>query len=110
MVQFLSSRIILSVVSVFVLFVCVGRVQGTQISGTISTTLTITEDSELVGDVTCVVVDAPCIKLGASGIKLRLDGFTEQIDALFCCGGPRHAERGCGGVCIAATEEQRKTV
>jgi len=33
-----------------------------------------------------------------------------RINVLFCCGGSRHAERGSGGVCIAATEEQRKTV
>jgi parallel beta-helix repeat protein len=50
--------------------------QATEISGTISTTLTIFEDSELAGDVTCMVAGAPCIALGAPGIKLRLNGFT----------------------------------
>jgi hypothetical protein len=76
MVLSLSSRIMLSLVSVFVFFVCAGRLNGTEISGTISSTLTIMDDSELVGDVTCLVVDAPCIQLGVSGIRLRLDGFT----------------------------------
>lgn len=55
MSQILSIRITLSVFSVFALFVCGARAQATDISGTISTTLTIYEDSELVGDVTCMV-------------------------------------------------------
>ena len=76
MSQIFYSRITLSVFSVFALFVCGVRAQATDISGTISTTLTIFEDSELVGDVTCTVADAPCIAIGAPGIKLRLNGFT----------------------------------
>lgn len=48
----------------------------TKISGTISTTITITQDSELVGDVTCQVAGGPCIQFGAENIKLRLNGFT----------------------------------
>lgn len=48
----------------------------TKISGTISTTVTITQDSELVGDVTCKVVGGPCIATGAPNIALRLNGFT----------------------------------
>src|ERR1700675_4318320 len=76
MSRVLSSRITLSVFSVFALFVCGPRAQATDISGTISTTLTIFEDSELVGDVTCMVAGAPCIAFGAPGIKLRLNGFT----------------------------------
>ncbi|HUD64300.1 MAG TPA: right-handed parallel beta-helix repeat-containing protein [Candidatus Sulfotelmatobacter sp.] len=47
----------------------------TKISGTISTTVTITQDSELVGDVTCKVVGGPCIASGAPNITLRLNGF-----------------------------------
>jgi parallel beta-helix repeat protein len=76
MSQVLSSRVTLSVFSVFALLVCGARAQATDISGTISTTLTIFDDSELVGDVTCNVAGAPCIALGAPGIKLRLNGFT----------------------------------
>ena len=48
----------------------------TKISGTISTTITLTQDSKLVGDVTCTVVGGPCIASGAPNIKLRLNGFT----------------------------------
>lgn len=76
MSQILSIRIRLSVLSVFALLVCGARAQATDISGTISTTLTIYDDSELVGDVTCMVAGAPCIAFGAPGIKLRLNGFT----------------------------------
>ncbi len=60
----------------FALFLCAGRAEATDISGPISSTLTIFEDSQLVGDVTCTVANAACIKLGAPGIKLRLNGFT----------------------------------
>jgi hypothetical protein len=46
------------------------------ISGTIATTLTINENSELTGDVQCLQTDnGPCIKFGRSGIKLDLNGF-----------------------------------
>lgn len=74
--QILSNRITRCVFSVLALLVCGPRAQATDISGTISTTLTIFEDSELVGDVTCMVAGAPCIAFGAPGIKLRLNGFT----------------------------------
>ena len=50
--------------------------QATDISGTISSTLTITSDSRLIGDVSCTVVGAPCIQFGAPGIQLNLNGHT----------------------------------
>ena len=46
------------------------------IGGTISSTLTITEDSQLVDDVTCTVNLAACISFGAPGLTLDLNGFT----------------------------------
>ena len=46
------------------------------ISGTISATKFITEDSQLVGDVTCTTTTEPCLDLAASHITLRLNGFT----------------------------------
>lgn len=76
MTYIVSSRIMFSFFSVFALFVCGTRTQATDISGTYSTTLTIYDDSELVGDVTCMVVGAPCIAFGTSNITLRLKGFT----------------------------------
>ena len=48
---------------------------ATDISGTISSTLTITENSKLVGDVTCTVVGAPCITFAVSGLTLDLNGY-----------------------------------
>jgi hypothetical protein len=61
------------------------------ISGTISSTLTITENSKLVGDVTCTVIGAPCIAFGGSGLTLDLNGFTMTGLAdpqTTCSGGP----------------------
>lgn len=61
------------------------------ISGTISTTLTIMENSRLVGDVTCTVSGAPCIAFGAPGLTLDLNGYamTGMADPLAgCSGGP----------------------
>src|SRR5690349_8566314 len=49
--------------------------QATDISGTIATTLTIYDNSRLVGDVTCTVTGAPCIAFGAPGLTLKLNGF-----------------------------------
>jgi hypothetical protein len=56
--------------------------------GTISTTMIISDDSELVGDVTCTVTNAPCIAFGASGIKLRLNGFSITGSATDCTASP----------------------
>jgi parallel beta-helix repeat protein len=76
MSQIFSRRITLAFFSLFALFICGTRAKATDITGTISTTLTILKDSQLVGDVTCMVADAPCIAFGAPSIKLRLNGFT----------------------------------
>jgi hypothetical protein len=46
------------------------------ISGTISATRIIVEDSQLVGHVTCTTTTSPCIQFGAPNIALRLNGFT----------------------------------
>jgi hypothetical protein len=58
------------------MFLIAGPASAADIRGTISTTLTITDNSQLVGDVTCTVSGAPCITFGASGISLKLNGFT----------------------------------
>ena len=78
---FPSRWFILFVLSVFTFFAFVTPSEATQISGTISSTLTITDDSELVGDVTCNVPLSeaganPCISFGADHITLRLNGHT----------------------------------
>lgn len=69
----------------------IGTAWGTNISGTISTTLTIMDNSSLSGDVTCTVTSAPCIAFGASGLTLELNGYsiTGQADVqMTCSGGP----------------------
>jgi hypothetical protein len=58
------------------LLMCAGKVRAADIGGTISATLTITESSQLVDDVTCTVTGAPCITFGASGLTLELNGFS----------------------------------
>jgi parallel beta-helix repeat protein len=68
-----------------------------QIEGRITSTLTLTEDSVLVGDVTCAVENATCIVFGAPGITLDLDGFaiTGLADAATgCAGGGVSTENG----------------
>ncbi len=59
------------------------------LSGIISTTRIIREDSRLMGNVTCTVTGAPCISFGAPRISLRLNGFslTGQADPNNACSG-----------------------
>ena len=71
------------------LVACAGSARGTDIGGTISSTLTITENSQLVDDVTCTVSGVPCIAVGGSGITLDLNGFTMT--------GLGDSETGCQG-------------
>src|SRR5688500_11080442 len=73
------------------LFGCAVHAGAEDISGTISSTLFISEDSRLVGDVTCMTTTEPCIDLAASNITLRLNGFTIT--------GPAEPE---GGACNAS--------
>src|SRR6266571_4772042 len=65
----------------FAVFLYASRAQATDFSGNIASTITITQDSELVGDVTCAVpMILPganqCIAFGADHIMLRLNGYT----------------------------------
>ena len=53
-----------------------GSTRAADISGAITTTLTIMDDSKLVGDVSCTVSGAACIAFGASGLTLELNGFS----------------------------------
>jgi hypothetical protein len=71
------------------LFICAAGAQAADISGTISATLTISENSKLVGDVTCAVTGAPCITFGTSGLTLDLNGYSMT--------GPGDPLAGCSG-------------
>ena len=68
---------------------CAGVACATDINGTITTTLTITDNSRLVGDVTCTVTGAPCISFGASGLTLDLNGYSIT--------GQGNPQTGCSG-------------
>ena len=64
--------------AVVLVFLTVGATLAAaeNISGTLSVTRVIVEDSQLVGDVTCTMTTTPCIQFGAPNIALRLNGFT----------------------------------
>jgi hypothetical protein len=79
---------------VITLLICAGAAQATDIGGIISATLRITEDSQLVDDVTCTVSGAACIVFGAANIKLELNGFTVT--------GQADPQTGCSGAATAA--------
>jgi hypothetical protein len=84
-------RIVAGFGSFFAAFLFSGSARAADISGTIATTLTITQDSRLIDDVTCKVTGAPCIAFGAPGLTLDLNGYsiTGLADvATTCSGGP----------------------
>ena len=74
---------------VLLLFIAVPNAFGREIPGTITTTLTLLEDSILTGDVSCATTGATCIIMGASGISLDLNGFALT--------GLAEAQNGCSG-------------
>jgi hypothetical protein len=65
-----------------------------QIEGRLTTTLTIMEDSVLVGDVTCAMENSACIVFGAPNLTLDLDGFVIT--------GLANPETGCQGTSTGA--------
>ncbi len=66
-----------------------GIANAEDIQGVIVRTLVLSENTRLVGDVTCTVTGAPCITFGAAHIVLNLNGFTisGQADAALGCKG-----------------------
>ena len=76
------------------LFVYTQDTQGADIGGTITSQLTITEDSQLVADVTCSPGGVACIVVGAPSVTLKLNGFTMtgEADPETACGGPIAAD------------------
>ena len=67
-------------------------VAAEDISGTVVRTLMLSENTRLVGDITCQVTGAPCIAFGASNITLALNGFTIT--------GPNDSGTGCKGTSV----------
>jgi hypothetical protein len=60
-----------------------------RVSGVITRTYVIVEDTDLTGDVTCDVTGAACFSFGAPGVELRLNGFTitGKADPTTACAG-----------------------
>jgi hypothetical protein len=60
-----------------------------RVSGLITRTYVIVEDTELSGDVTCDVTGAACFSFGAPGVALRLNGYTitGKADPVTGCAG-----------------------
>lgn len=69
-------------------------VTAEDISGVILRTLVLSENTRLVGDVSCQVTGAPCISFGAANIVLSLNGFTIT--------GRSDAAIGCKGTSVAS--------
>jgi len=79
------------------------------VSGLITRTYVIVEDTDLTGDVTCDVTGAPCFSFGASGVALRLNGFTitGKADPTTACAG---AALTAGEAGIFTNNQNRVTV
>ena len=81
--------IVLFIVLAGAMFVTAAPAGAEDIRGIIVRTLVLSEDSRLIGDVTCQVTGAPCIAFGAPNIALNLNGFSIT--------GPNDASAGCKG-------------
>ena len=81
--------IVLFIVLAGAMFITAAPAGAEDIRGTIVRTLMLSEDSRLIGDVTCQVTGAPCIAFGAPDIALLLNGFSIT--------GPNDAAAGCKG-------------
>jgi parallel beta-helix repeat protein len=64
-----------------------------RVSGTLTSTYVIVEDTELAGDVTCNVGSTPCFSFGTAGVVLRLNGYsiTGRADPNTGCAGASFA-------------------
>ena len=82
--------VVSAVVAAFIMSAAVARAED--ISGTIVRTLMLSENTRLVGDVTCTVTGGPCIAFGAPNIVLLLNGFTIT--------GPTDPATGCAGTSV----------
>jgi hypothetical protein len=68
------------------------RAVAEDIRGVIVRTVLLSEDSRLIGDVTCNVTGGPCIAFGAPNIALNLNGFSVT--------GPSDPATGCKGTSV----------
>ena len=84
-----AKRIAVSVLASAAVLIGSGIVHAEDLRGTVVRTLILSEDSRLVGDITCQVTGGPCIAFGAPNIGLALNGFsiTGSTDPVVGCKG-----------------------
>ena len=85
----MTRRVIVVAVVLLAVFVEASAARAEDLQGTIVRTLMLSENSRVVGDITCQVTGAPCIAFGAPNIALNLNGFsiTGQTDPVAGCKG-----------------------
>jgi hypothetical protein len=85
----MTRRVIVVAVMLGAVFVEASAARAEDLQGTIVRTLLLSENSRVVGDITCQVTGAPCIAFGAPNIALNLNGFsiTGQNDPVAGCKG-----------------------
>jgi hypothetical protein len=79
----------LSVIAAAVITLVASTAWADRVSGLLTRTYVLVEDTDLVGNVTCDVTGGPCFSFGAPGIQLRLNGFTitGKADPVTACAG-----------------------
>src|SRR6185369_1696176 len=84
-----AKRIAVSVLASAAVLAGSGIAHAEDLRGTVVRTLILSEDSRLVGDITCQVTGGPCIAFGAPNIGLALNGFsiTGSTDPVVGCKG-----------------------
>jgi hypothetical protein len=84
-----ARRIAVSVLASAAVLIGSDIVHAEDLRGTVVRTLILSEDSRLVGDITCQVTGGPCIAFGAPNIGLALNGFsiTGSTDPVVGCKG-----------------------
>ena len=84
-----AKRIAVSVLASAAVLLPSSIVHAEDLRGTVVRTLILSEDSRLVGDITCQVTGGPCIAFGAPNIGLALNGFsiTGSTDPVVGCKG-----------------------
>ena len=84
-----AKRIAVSVLASAAVLIGSDIVHAEDLRGTVVRTLILSEDSRLVGDITCQVTGGPCIAFGAPNIGLALNGFsiTGSTDPVVGCKG-----------------------
>jgi hypothetical protein len=83
-----------TIVAFAAVMACAAPAFADRVSGTITRTYMIVEDTDLIGDVTCAVASGtPCFSFGGPNLELRLNGFaiTGVGDAVTGCGGAQTA-------------------